>query len=340
METQIKNNDRSERNEKHKQEFEKWSKNKAIVPKRDGVPFVKGQMVSYTNGYGVKIKNLEVLGIDNNASINDRVVYLSMDCYWFPVKVDSLRIMVAEKQQNIRTMKQKQDVAIITTNSRFTADNRGILAFIAVNNTTKKFIPGGSDFIAELIRDRINYVMPDVMMKLVPEGIIVTGTSNGTGPASKLTESYFGDIVNITEDQAKFISGKYSARELQGLILGSEIVKSDKLTWETPHEQLTQRIKDVFNIEHSVVVNENVKQWDEKEKEKLREAFDRAGLIGTLSENELNYLTNINYHTVREVLECPKVEVKDELIFEKQKKSKRTSTLGKSKKKSTKRFRL
>jgi len=119
-----------ESNEKFKKEFEEWSKGRPIVPRRDDVPFEKGQMVSYTNSYGIKFSNFEVLGICNdnnpNRTLKDSVVYLSMDCYWSPVKVDSLTLA---KEQRLETAYLKET---------WERDFGNIIADIAYENNEAK----------------------------------------------------------------------------------------------------------------------------------------------------------------------------------------------------------
>ncbi|AMW80692.1 hypothetical protein AMD27_17400 (plasmid) [Acinetobacter sp. TGL-Y2] len=48
-----------------------------------------GQLVTYTNEYGVAFLNHEILGFDNDASYGN-YVYLDLNCYWCAVPVESI----------------------------------------------------------------------------------------------------------------------------------------------------------------------------------------------------------------------------------------------------------
>jgi len=67
----------------HEIEFKKWAKTRQVLNELPNLDIKKGDIVSYTNPYGVKFTGLKVLGFcepDGN-----RCVYLNIDCYWFPV---------------------------------------------------------------------------------------------------------------------------------------------------------------------------------------------------------------------------------------------------------------
>lgn len=48
-----------------------------------------GQLVTFTNEYGLAFLNHEILGFDNDASYG-RCVYLDLDSYWCAVRVESI----------------------------------------------------------------------------------------------------------------------------------------------------------------------------------------------------------------------------------------------------------
>lgn len=50
-----------------------------------------GQMVTFTNEYGVSFINNEILGFDNDPDYG-RCVYLNTSSYWFAASVDSLTV--------------------------------------------------------------------------------------------------------------------------------------------------------------------------------------------------------------------------------------------------------
>ena len=49
-----------------------------------------GDIVTFTNDYGVSFKGNKVLGFLSKPD-NNRCVYLDFDCYWFPVRIDELQ---------------------------------------------------------------------------------------------------------------------------------------------------------------------------------------------------------------------------------------------------------
>lgn len=49
-----------------------------------------GNRVTFTNEYGVKFENLEVLGFCT-PEFYGRCVYLNTDSYWFPCKLEELK---------------------------------------------------------------------------------------------------------------------------------------------------------------------------------------------------------------------------------------------------------
>ncbi len=49
-----------------------------------------GDKVTFTNDNGVSFSNLTVIGFADDDSFYNRFIHLDSDCYWFPVKLESL----------------------------------------------------------------------------------------------------------------------------------------------------------------------------------------------------------------------------------------------------------
>lgn len=60
-----------------------------VAPK--GCPFHIGDKVTFTNSYGCEFKNLTVIGFDHEP-INNRIVHLDSECWWFPKKLTQLKL--------------------------------------------------------------------------------------------------------------------------------------------------------------------------------------------------------------------------------------------------------
>jgi hypothetical protein len=78
----------------HKGLFNSWKKRHKVFNKLSDVIDTDielhiGQPVIYTNGYGVEIL-LEITGF-RDPDFRGACVYLSMDCYWYPVRVGSIK---------------------------------------------------------------------------------------------------------------------------------------------------------------------------------------------------------------------------------------------------------
>ena len=67
-------------------------------PERD---LRKGQIVSFTNKYGVTFKNLEILGFCE--PWDSRCVYLDKSSYWFPARPEELTV---QEKHNLLTHHQ------------------------------------------------------------------------------------------------------------------------------------------------------------------------------------------------------------------------------------------
>lgn len=53
--------------------------------------FKIGDIVTFTNEFGVQFENLEILGFRKNQEyLKDREIYLNKSSYWFPVKISEI----------------------------------------------------------------------------------------------------------------------------------------------------------------------------------------------------------------------------------------------------------
>lgn len=85
--------------ENHKKEFVKWSSTRKWIhetPEMAGIntTLKKGDIVVYTNDYGAKFAPLEVMGFCRIEYLHGNCVFLNTDCYWMPVKIDSLKKLI------------------------------------------------------------------------------------------------------------------------------------------------------------------------------------------------------------------------------------------------------
>ncbi len=55
---------------------------KQPLKEKDGLKV--GDIVTFTNDYGVKFDGLTIIGIDADESFYKRCFYLNTDAYWFP----------------------------------------------------------------------------------------------------------------------------------------------------------------------------------------------------------------------------------------------------------------
>lgn len=56
-----------------------------------GEPFAVGDVVTFTNDYGVKFEGLRVIGFDNPIYENSGTIYIDTDAFWFPHRPDQLK---------------------------------------------------------------------------------------------------------------------------------------------------------------------------------------------------------------------------------------------------------
>lgn len=69
------------------QEFVKNLKQTSPIPCELKV----GDKVTFTNDYGVSFVNLTIIGFADDDSFYNRFIHLDSDCYWFPVKLESVQ---------------------------------------------------------------------------------------------------------------------------------------------------------------------------------------------------------------------------------------------------------
>lgn len=76
----------------HKQDFQNMvKKNKmTILDTLEGCEFKKGDIVTFTNEFGVSFQDREILGFTEPNEYG-RCVYLDNSSYWFPVKLKELK---------------------------------------------------------------------------------------------------------------------------------------------------------------------------------------------------------------------------------------------------------
>ena len=61
------------------------------MPELEGCKLNVGDKVTYTNSYGVVFKGHKVLGFDKETDLSgEHRVFIDNDCFWSPVRVDSL----------------------------------------------------------------------------------------------------------------------------------------------------------------------------------------------------------------------------------------------------------
>lgn len=76
-----------------KREAQRWAKtNKISQTPLHGEPFAVGDVVTFTNDYGVKFEGNIIMGFSDPIYPNSGTVYLDSDAYWFPNKPEQLSI--------------------------------------------------------------------------------------------------------------------------------------------------------------------------------------------------------------------------------------------------------
>lgn len=76
----------------HKHDFQAMVKkhNMTILDTLEGCEFKKGDIVTFTNEFGVSFPNREILGFQEPNEYG-RCVYLDNSSYWFPVRIKDLK---------------------------------------------------------------------------------------------------------------------------------------------------------------------------------------------------------------------------------------------------------
>lgn len=85
-------------NTTYKRDFTEWKKkeNVQVLNELQNIDFKIGDIVTFTNEFGVEFENLEILGFRENPDfLPERKVYLNTSAYWFAVKLSEI------KKQNI-----------------------------------------------------------------------------------------------------------------------------------------------------------------------------------------------------------------------------------------------
>ena len=99
-------------NEQYERDFNRDSKAKnwQVLPKIDGCDLNVGDIVTFTNTFGVSFEGLKVLGFcDPSDDSRKRCVYLSFDCYWFPVGVSELKREKSPAAQKVLALMDEQE---------------------------------------------------------------------------------------------------------------------------------------------------------------------------------------------------------------------------------------
>ena len=82
--------------ENYKQDFTKWieEENIKVLQSLPNIDFEIGDVVDFTNDYGVTFEEMEILGFRENCSLlPENVVFLNKSSYWFAVKLNSIKII-------------------------------------------------------------------------------------------------------------------------------------------------------------------------------------------------------------------------------------------------------
>lgn len=80
--------------ESFKKDYAEWVKkeNVQVLTELENSDFKIGDIVTFTNEYGVSFENLEILGFRSNTDfLPDRKVYLNKSSYWFPIKLIEIK---------------------------------------------------------------------------------------------------------------------------------------------------------------------------------------------------------------------------------------------------------
>ena len=74
-----------------KREAEQWAKANQISQKPlNGEPFCVGEVVTFSNDYGIKFEGNRIIGFCDPIYPNSGTVYLDICSFWFPNKPEQL----------------------------------------------------------------------------------------------------------------------------------------------------------------------------------------------------------------------------------------------------------
>lgn len=68
------------------------------------VDYEVGNVVTFTNGYGVEFHNLKIIAIGRHSELWEcgHCIYLDKESYWYPVKPDSLKLESSDEASSLR----------------------------------------------------------------------------------------------------------------------------------------------------------------------------------------------------------------------------------------------
>ena len=78
----------------YKLQFQDWAKKEQVkvLKELENSDLKIGDIVTFTNEYGVQFEDIEILGFRNNTDfLPDRCVYLNQSSYWFPIKLTEIK---------------------------------------------------------------------------------------------------------------------------------------------------------------------------------------------------------------------------------------------------------
>lgn len=96
----------------HKQDFLQWAQrnNVSVLDAMPNCDLHKGQMVMFTNDYGVTFGPHEVLGFAPEPTSSGRCVYFDHDAYWLPARPDQLTPVSNGAGEEAAMMKQFREI--------------------------------------------------------------------------------------------------------------------------------------------------------------------------------------------------------------------------------------
>lgn len=73
------------------EQFNEWANKRdlELIQELDG--FRVGDIVTYTNEFGISFENRLIVGISKTNLFYDRRFYIAKDAYWFPVKTEEIQ---------------------------------------------------------------------------------------------------------------------------------------------------------------------------------------------------------------------------------------------------------